>query len=57
MKFNFTESGRYTIRKTIEAGSREEAEQVYEDWKYGGEFPEDLQFEEYLDRDIDEVEE
>lgn len=57
MKFNFTESGRYTIRKTIEAESREEAEQVYEDWKYGGEFPEDLQFEEDLDRYIEEVEE
>lgn len=55
MKFNFTESGRYTIRKTIEAESREEAKRIYENWKYGDEFPEDFEFEEYLDRDIDEV--
>ena len=55
MKFNFTESGRYTIRKTIEAESREEAKQIYENWKYGDKFPEGFEFEEYLDRDIDEV--
>lgn len=44
--YNFAESGMYKMRKTIEAENKEEAKQIYENWKRGDEFPEGFDFDE-----------
>lgn len=58
--YEFLESGMYKIRKTIEAENKEEAKQIYENWKRGDEFPEGFDFDkvyffslmgEYVERD------
>ena len=42
--YEFLESGMYKIRKTIEAENKEEAKQIYENWKRGDEFPKGFDF-------------
>lgn len=53
MKYTIYESGQYKIMKEIEADSIEQAEELFEDWKYGDEIPYEVTLDQ-TDRSIDD---
>ena len=53
MKYTVYEGGQFKIRKEIEADSKEEAKLKFEDWKYNGDIPSEVE----LDRIDTEIQE
>ena len=53
MKYTVYESGQFKIRNEIEADSKEDAELKFEDWKYNGDIPSEVELDQ-IDTDIQE---